>query len=198
MGVSLDKIQRALNAWEKSPEGKAVIKRKIGELRRSGVSTTQAGSRILTAEDVAALANEFIGTLQRHAGSSSGNGGSGSMPPSVTSHFSSLVAGAPVELDEGSFMVTISFTDDLSRPSMVDHEDGHSLGGGVDNIVAIFNNGVNAKGSVFGNWVGHEEQGPMWSRRNRPALGFMQAAKNEFEGAHADVNAQIILGGDYA
>lgn len=195
-GVSLAAIQRALNAWEHSPEGRAAIKNKIVELRRSGVSTTQAGSRILTADDVAALANEFINTLQRHAGAVSGNGGSGSMPPSVAAHFSSLTAGSPVEIGEGSFMVSISFTDDLSRPSMTEQDSGNALGGGVHNIVALFNNGVNAKGSVYGMWEGHG--GPMWSQRSRPALGFMQAAKNEFEGAHADVNAQIILGDDYA
>lgn len=198
MGVSLAKINSALRAWEGSAAGQSAIGAKIAQYRKHGTATTQAGSRVLTAEEVTALANEFISVLQKHAGSSSGNGGSGSMPASVSAHFSNLTAGAPVEIGEGAFSVTISFGDDLSRPSMVDHEDGHSLGGGVDNIIALFNNGVNAKGAVFGDWVGHESEGPMWSRRSRPALGFMQAAKAEFEGAHSDVNVAIRLGSDYA
>ena len=198
MGVSLAKINSALRAWEGSAAGQSAIGAKIAQYRKDGTSTTQAGSRVLTAEEVSALANEFIGVLQKHAGSSSGNGGSGSMPASVSAHFSSLTAGAPVEIGDGAFSVTISFGDDLSRPSMIDQDDGHPLGGGVHNIVALFNNGVNAKGAVYGLWIGHEGQGPMWSRRSRPALGFMQAAKAEFEGAHSDINVAIKLGDDYA
>lgn len=198
MGVSLAAINKALSAWEGSAAGKSAIGAKIAEYRGNGTTTTQAGSRVLTADEVTALANEFIGVLQKHAGASSGNGGSGSMPPSVSAHFSSLTAGSPVKIGEGAFSVTISFGDNLNRPSMVDPEDGHPLGGGVHNIVALFNNGVNAKGAVHGLWVGHEDQGPMWSRRSRPALGFMQAAKAEFEGAHSDINVAIRLGSDYA
>lgn len=48
-------------------------------------------------------------------------------------------------------------------------------GDGIDNIIAMFNNGVKADGAVFGNWDGHGHDG-YWSERTRPTLKFVQEA----------------------
>lgn len=51
-------------------------------------------------------------------------------------------------------------------------------GDGVDNIVALFNNGVNASARVYGYWDGHGE-GKYASAQTRPSLEFIQeAARN--------------------
>lgn len=198
MGISLAAINQKLRAYENSSAGKAAINRKIHQYQKEGTSTTQAGSRVLTAAEVSALANDFISILQSKAGSSTGNGGSGSIPPSVSAHLSNLTAGTPVEIADGYFSVTISFGDDLSRSSLRKPGTGEPTGEGIRNIVALFNNGAQAKGKVFGFWAGHDDLGPIWSRSMRPALGFMQEAKAEFEGKYgAEFGAQIILGGDY-
>ena len=197
MAVSLQSINSQLAAWEKSSAGQAAIKAKVGEYQKKGVKKTQAGSELMTAERARELANELIGILQSKAGSSAGNGGSGSIPPSVLSHFSSLTAGAPKDNGDGSFSVTISFGDDLTRPSMTNPSTGKPFDIGALNIVAMFNNGVGAPGSVFGIWEGHGKE-PRWSQRKRPALGFMQAAKQEFESKYGgSIEVQVTLGGDY-
>ena len=54
-------------------------------------------------------------------------------------------------------------------------------GDGIDNIVALFNNGVGADGAVHGYWDNHGDD-MYWSRMIRPSLGFIQeAARNVVE-----------------
>ena len=157
-------------------------------MRKNGVGQTQGGSKLLTAAEAEWLASQFIAILRSKASG---------LPESVAAHFASLDHGGASEFAEGFFTVPIYFGDDLSRPSLFDVFTDAPTGEGIDNIVALFNNGANASGRVFGFWDGHD-LGPVWSVPTRPALGFMQAAKSDFEGAYGGAyGAYIILGGDY-
>lgn len=85
---------------------------------------------------------------------------------------------------EWSIGVTIGGTNKkvLYRDSFRESPNGSSrTGDGIDNIVAMFNNGVGAKGAVHGYWDDHGDN-MYWSRMIRPSLRFVQeAAKNVVE-----------------
>lgn len=196
MGISLSSIRNQLKAWEKSPAGRAAIGNVIDQYRKEGRSRTEGGSEIITEEVMIRLANEFIGLLALKAGAYAGTGGDGSIPTSVTASISNMVAGAPVLLEDGSFMIDISFVDDLSRPSLR-KKDGNRTGDGIDNIIALFNNGANASKAVFGIWDGHTTT-PIKSKPVRPGLGFMQEAKEEFENKYkARYGITVALSSEY-
>lgn len=67
---------------------------------------------------------------------------------------------------------------------------------GIDNIVALFNNGYEARASVYGYWVSKEKW--VWSTRKRPALHFMQESIEQFNSQYgAQYNCKAVLGEQY-
>jgi hypothetical protein len=76
---------------------------------------------------------------------------------------------------------------------------------GIDNIVAMFNNGYRADGYVYGPWRGHsptegitEDYAWVWSKKEREALHFMQDAIEEFNSKYKDkYGATAVLGDNY-
>lgn len=66
--------------------------------------------------------------------------------------------------------------------------------GGVDNIVALFNNGYKASDYVYGNWHGNRVR----STISRPGLNFMQEAVSDFNGGYGAANDIVAkLSGEY-
>lgn len=82
-------------------------------------------------------------------------------------------------MPDGSATASISLGGDLFRPSL--YPAGY---GGVNNIVALFNNGYTASHHVYGSWHGNRVR----SRLSRPGLHFMQAAVADFNGGHGAAN----------
>lgn len=86
-----------------------------------------------------------------------------------------IICSDPDEVN-GIWRVEINFdAESVFRSSLLD--DGN-MGYGVDNIVALLNNGYHAQAYVYGYWdtAGKE----IWSRKDRAAEGFMQTAINTF------------------
>lgn len=169
--VNADSIAKKVKAYVDSSKGKQRMKSTLDGYIKKNVSETKAGSRVLTESDIMA-AGEALARMIKAAANSS------DIPASVASDIDSLRPGKLKKMPDGSYTLEFSFTADLSRPSLEPYKYG-----GVDNIVAIFNNGYPAdKGkqeaikNVWGYWHGAY----IHALGYRQGLHFMQAAVNDF------------------
>ena len=185
--VSYDAIMDKVYAYTESKKGKERMEQKINGYIWHNVKRTQAGSRVITYRDMIDAGEKLVQTIRDSAQSCD-------LPPSVLAHFNSLKRGKAERQPDGSYVMEISFTDDLSRESLQPEDYG-----GVRNIVAIFNNGYPADRSraeaishITGWWHGKNTV----ALEFRPGLYFMQDAVNDFNlnyglplGIYAEVGA---------
>ena len=169
--VNIDSVLDKVYEWEKSKQGSEKIQKVVNKYKRSNVKKTDAGSRVITNRDMKAASDKLVKTIKSTARGCS-------LPQSVLEHFDSLRAGRPQLQPDGSFLIEINFTDDLSRESLEPHRYG-----GVQNIIAIFNNGypldesrAEAISHVSGWWHGKYTN----ALGSRQGLYFIQDAVNDF------------------
>lgn len=175
-------ISKKLKQWSLTKPGKQRMSDAIRTMKKQGKRKTAGGSEILTIPMMQALAQELIHTLKTTAASYN-------LAPSVMKHFDSLDY-AIEDSGSGDYECYIYFTDDLSRNSL---ETDDSQGEGINNIVALFNNGYVASAPKYGWWNGHSPTGEsvyrsgqnnnsayVRSTQARPSLHFMQAAIEDF------------------
>lgn len=115
-------------------------------------------------------ANKFIEVLQDNISSS--------VSANVASAISNLSASAPQKLGDGIYVVSVYFSGDLSRDSLVPGERLRDLAELFDQGMAIHD----PTRPAFGIWHGHRITGVT----SIPAAGFMDAAVSEFMGSYAD------------
>lgn len=194
MGVNLGAITGKLNQYVKSAEGQKRIKDKINDIKRgnggegsfgSGSGITQAGDFVPTYDQMQAAAKDLIAIIRRNAASSN-------LPESVMANVESF-CDSPINIaSDGSATISINMLDDAHRESL----DPERYSDGIDNIVAAFNAGINAKGSVFGEWKSHGVK--TWSKRHRSPARFMQNAVDEFNAKYSEkYNVSVTLSGIY-
>lgn len=183
--LNLDSILAKVDYWKESDKGRKRMKKTLDNYVRNNVGKTQAGSPVLTRKAINDYGNKLIQAIQNTALSCD-------LPDSVAAHFSSLKRGRTTILPDGSYVMEISFTDDLTRESLEPQRYG-----GVRNIVAIFNNGYPADAgrseaisNVYGWWHGNY----IHALGARQGLHFMQTAVEDFNqtygsqfGIHATV-----------
>nr|DAI72209.1 MAG TPA: hypothetical protein [Bacteriophage sp.] len=185
--VNMGAILKKAQTYIESARGQKQMKSTIEKYIRSGVTTTQAGSYVPTIDVMNEMSEAFIRILHKHAAS---------LPSSVAAHFGSLRSTPPKKTSDGSYIVEISFADDLSRASLQPYDYS-----GAHNIVAIFNNGypqssgrAEAISHVSGFWHGEY----VHARGSREGLHFMQDAVDEFNGIYGSVyNIYITLSSIY-
>lgn len=184
MGISIDSIMNKVDTYVKSEEGQQRCREVIAQMRKDGKTHTEAGSRILTEGDMIRLAEEMIRILKRNA--------SNLVPRSVFDHFNSLDYEQPVISGKQGeyYSVLISFTDDLSRPSLRIKggvRNGQRTGPGIENIVSLFDTGYDAEKTVFGIWEhNNKDIFVNKSTAHRDALGFMNDSIDEFNMLYAN------------
>lgn len=111
-----------------------------------------------------------------------------SIAPSVMAILESSNHTSPKKVGTG-YTVSISIGGGTSRPSLYPVKYG-----GVDNIVALMNNGYSTSHDVWGEWHGNF----IYGRRSRPALGFMQQAVAAFNAQYGSkYNVTATLSGEY-
>lgn len=171
MIINMNSINKKINAFLSSPTGQ----KKIAQL--AGVKISAIG-----VEEANAAAQNMISVLRSTAG---GYG----LPESVAGCFDGLSASAPVKVSDNRYEVSISLGGNLARNSLAP-----SRYGGVNNIVALFNNGYEA-----GNYVYPEGESKYTrSRKSRSGLHFMQQAVSSFNSSYgAAHNAVATLSGKY-
>lgn len=183
--INLGSVLAKVDDWEESDKGRKRMKKTLDNYVRNNVGKTQAGSPVLTRKAMIDYGNKLIQAIQNTALSCD-------LPDSVAAHFSSLKRGKTTILPDGSYVMEISFTDDITRESLEPQRYG-----GVRNIVAIFNNGYPADAgrseaisNVYGWWHGNY----IHALGARQGLHFMQTAVDDFNqtygsqfGIHATV-----------
>lgn len=185
--INMDSILDKLYAWERSDKGQKKIQGTVNKYVRNNVRRTKAGSRVVTENDMREAAKKLVQTIRDTALGCN-------LPSSVAAHFGSLKVGKLQRQSDGSYIIEINFTDDLTRESLQPEKYG-----GVRNIIAIFNNGYpsdlgrsEAISHVSGWWHGKETT----ALEFRQGLYFMQDAVNDFNlnygmplGMYAEVGA---------
>lgn len=195
--INMSSIMQKVRNYPHTDIGKEKTNNVIKQYREKGKNYTEAGDEVITKSKMLELAFELIELLKQTAASYS-------LPESVIAHFGSLTAKLE-DIDDNRFVCYIYFADgdnfgadgksSLSRPSL---ENDYREWKGIDNIVALFNNGYSASHPAYGWWNGHAPKGEsisrsltgnekyayIRSRQERPSLRFMQTAIEDFYGRY--------------
>lgn len=200
--ININNIMRKVRAYSRTDAGQKNMDGVIEQYKKDGKHTTEAGGRIRTETDMYRAAAKLIEVMQTTAKSYA-------LPESVLEHYNDLRTSQIFEQPDGTAVMYIYFTDSLHRPSLIPDEYD-----GVDNIVAVLNNGYHARDYVYGYWDNHEPEGMTgWSyldmrnidsaafirsRKDRDGLHFMQQAVMDFNGNYgSDFNVTAEVGEDY-
>lgn len=141
----------ASDEFQKRAEG--IVDKKI----LSGAGSSEGG-------DPYAAARKFIEVMQGEAASMGGK------------IDISMSHGDAYKFSKNVYQIAVDFSGNLDRPSL--YPGGYS---GVDNIIALFNNGYSAGNRVYGIWHGKQ----IASRQEREGLGFVSSAVNSFMSGYA-------------
>lgn len=198
--INMASIMNKVGAYSRSVNGKLRMQECIQNYTKEGRQKTEAGGRIISDADMLIAANKMIEFL-RGAAMACG------LPASVMRHFDSLEASGIEKMPDGSSVVYVRFGGDLHRESL--YPEGYD---GVNNIVALLNNGYHARDYVYGSWDGHSPTGEsimdltrttdfsayIRSRKDREGLGFIQQAIQNFNSAYgSEYNVTAVAGDDY-
>lgn len=193
--ISESAIMGKLQAYANTSVGKKRMKDCIQNARDTG-KPLASGEEVVGKKQMLEMANALAGMIRKR------------LPASIAKVGETLTVSNPVRRPDGSYEVILRFDSSaLHRDSL-----GNDLGyDGIDNIVALFNNGYHAKNYVYGWWNGHRPTGDSvyrsgttgdyaWvrSEKEREALQFMQDAEDEFNATYASKYGVVVqLGSDY-
>jgi hypothetical protein len=196
--ISIDALMGKVRQFANSPAGKKRMKACIDDMRESG-GTLASGQKIVGTKEMNEAAMLLINIIRRY------------LPDSIKDLGSTLTNNQPVKLNNNDYEVTVGFNKTALRRKSL-YEDGYP--DGVENIVALLNNGYNASKHVYGIWDNHSPTGgALFDTRNtmfgdtsayikslkdREALKFMQVAITEFNDTYGQqYNVTATLGSVY-
>lgn len=201
--INIGSIMNKVGAYSRSVEGKLRMKERINKYASEGQNKTAGGSKVMTEDDMYRAAYKMMDVLKQTAKESD-------LPPSVMQHILTMDCSKPYKMPDGHMEIWIYFGGDMHRESLEDGDGGHT-GEGVNNIVALFNNGAHTSDYVYGWWNNHSPTGEAltrsshvdgfaWvrSKKDREALHFIQQAVGDFNGNYGyDFNVTAVAGDDY-
>jgi hypothetical protein len=206
--ISPDRLNALISKWEKSSGGKARIQAYVNGLVGRGSGRTVGGSTYVGRDDMIMAAREMV----EYVKSSASDAG---LPASVIANINSLTYTEPYDDGNGNIRIDLYFADrsngSLGRPSL--YEEGYPEG--VGNIIALFNNGYNAKNYVYGWWDNHTASLEssvdtkyrsgistssvyIRSKLNREATLFMQGAVRRFNEKHKESITAVLNSSEYS
>lgn len=182
-------------AYLKSADAKKKIDAKICEYHSSGEKSTANGSSLVPEDRMIHASAKFMELLHQNALACN-------LPASVIQHIDDMTSASPIQTKDG-FELPISFGGDLHRDSLENDDTSYD---GIDNIVALFNNGYHASNYVYGWWNNHSPSGSAlghslykddyaWVRsvKDREALRFIQQTIADFNGNYgADYDVMAV------
>lgn len=204
--INMSSIMSKVGAYSRSVSGKLRMKECIQKYEAEGRKKTAGGGKVMTEAEMREAGAKLIQILQETARNND-------LPQSVIQHFNSLECSKPYRMQDGSTLMYVYFEDDLHRDSLDDGMNGYT-GEGINNIVALFNNGAHASDYVYGWWHDHEpindavlrsrvgdtkvNYALVRSQKDREGLHFIQQAVDDFNGNYgADYNVTATAGDDY-
>ena len=191
----MDKVKK----FSKTDNGKRVIKDKIKSyVETGGNSIVPSKSNMLY--EAEKLKRSILGVVQDLVAS-------GELPECIYQIVNEMNIGAPLEhngfgaSDDFVYKIDMWFNEDMINRQSLMHVDNRDVrtGSGINNIVALFNNGVDTDKTVFGIWENHlgEEIFVSQSKNKRPALRFMQdgvyAYRKYLIGEYGGMNIYVFL-----
>lgn len=180
--LSESAIMVKLNQYVNTAEGKKKKEACLREHQRSG-KPLASGHSVAGQKEMLDMANAFIAMIQRR------------LPDAIASVGATLRARPPSRKADGSYEVVVAFDRGALHRDSLENDLGYD---GIDNIVALFNNGY-AEGSiglVWGNWASHDVF--IHNKTSWEGLYFMQEAVEEFNAVYgAKFGAMVLLGSDY-
>lgn len=165
----MDSILSKAKAYTNSPQFQQKVEAKTDSAIMNG-SSGGTGA-IGGIESINAAASKFIDVVIREV-----EGQAGALGPTAIDAATQLDYGTPYKVGKNKYEIGIWFSGDLHRDSLAP-----SRYSGVDNIVALLNNGYQAGHSVYGVWHGHGDD-PIQSLAARGGLRFVDAAVRDFMG----------------
>ena len=203
-------MQSAIDRYMKSPAGQKKLKDTLDHYRKSGVGKTSAGSKLVTKEVLEQMKKRMIELVFEEADKShryvEGRLRTG-LPPSLWRDIHSLRMTGAYESGD-SYVLNFYFTHDLYRSSLKD-KNGNSRYGGIDNIIALFNNGYYTPNQTGGFWDSEDANydltygsnyaygAKVISRNIMPANEFMQSAAARLMQEFADYGVRVELNAAY-
>lgn len=189
-----------VSAYAQSSAGKEKMNKRIQQYVSSGVKQTAAGDKILTEDKMWEAVSKFLYVMRVTAAEYG-------LPESVMEHINGLESAGQIRKTPDGYEIALYFEGDLHRDSL-DNDLGYE---GVDNIVALFNNGYHARNYVYGWWDGHKATGDgvlrsgvgtdfAWvrSKKEREPLHFIQQAVHDFNANYgADYGVTAVAGTAY-
>lgn len=159
-----DSILRKAQAYMNTPKMQKRIQEKKDAIM---LGIAPAGRGVHTPEDAAF---KFMDVLIREINSSG-------LSENAKAAISSLDCTKATKLGDGTYLITVYFDKDLSRPSLAPKTFGE-----IDDLAELFNDGVDhVMNQVHGEWHGEEA----WSRTSIPGVHFMEQAIIDFMGNYA-------------
>ena len=185
----------SLRSWANTSAGKKRMKDCLQSARDSG-KPLASGEKVVGKKQMLEMANALAEMIRKR------------LPASISDVGETLTVGTPVRHPDGSYEVVLSFDASALHRDSLENDLGYN---GIDNIVALFNNGYHAQNYVYGWWNGHRPSGESvyrsgttgeyaWvrSEKEREALQFMQDAEAEFNTVYASKYGVVVqLGSDY-
>lgn len=200
MNINIDSIMSKVSAYAQSSAGKEKMNKRIQQYVSSEVKQTAAGDKILTEDKMWEAVSKFLYVMRVTAAEYG-------LPESVMEHINGLESAGQIRKTPDGYEIALYFEGDLHRDSL-DNDLGYE---GVDNIVALFNNGYHARNYVYGWWDGHKATGDgvlrsgvgtdfAWvrSKKEREPLHFIQQAVHDFNANYgADYGVTAVAGTAY-
>lgn len=210
MNINIDSIMSKVSAYAQSSAGKEKMNKRIQQYVSSGVKQTAAGDKILTEDKMWEAVSKFLYVMRVTAAEYG-------LPESVMEHINGLESAGQIRKTPDGYEIALYFEGDLHRDSLEDGSDyyggkyGGYTGEGINNIIALFNNGAHAKNYAYGWWNGHKATGDgvlrsgvgtdfAWvrSKKEREPLHFIQQAVQDFNANYgADYGVTAIAGTAY-
>lgn len=200
-GAILKKVEDA----RQRPQVKKRIERKMNIHAQTG-EKLESGDYVVGPAIAGRLARTLVSMIRAE------------LPEQIKEVGSAISCTKPVRLPNGGYSVDIKFDKSAIFRESLENDDSYFAehngftGDGISNIVALFNNGVQAKGHVYGYWNGHRPTGSAlafsvhgdedyaWVRsaKDREPLHFMQKVEQKFNAMFSQKYCvTIILGSDY-
>lgn len=170
--ISQSELQKKLVAYSKTKAGKEKMTKRV-EDAVSGVNplaSKQANGAFVSLKDMTKMANHLASMIRSR------------LPDSISKVGNTLVCSSPRKRADGRYEIVLSFSEEALFRASLETTYYNPSGIGVYNIVALFNNGYNARTSIYGTWnsTRYGVIGKVVSLDQREPLHFMQDAQDEF------------------
>lgn len=144
------------------------VQAKISELQRKAIANNKTLS-VQSQKQMEEAGQKLLDTIIKHL-------------PTSLSHIGKQLTGciSSVHSENGQYQIDVVFPTEIIRRESL-YSDEYD---GVDNIIALFNNGYKAKNPVYGYWKPADKR--VRSTVSRSSLKFMQEAIDEFNSAYGN------------